>query len=357
MMALKTNHYNLNSIVYEKQRRNLALFTCILLILQSGLRNIAVGPDTYQYYLHYIEDINLSWRSIFQNFYDVYIVGEGKDAGYQVYEKLLSYISTDYQVYLLLVAISIFIPMIYFVYNNTSRIEDILLFLLLYETLFYSFFSITGIRQTVATGLCLISVKYIKERRLLIFLLLIVIACFMHRSAMIFLPFYWIGDIKNTKLLFIISACSLPITISMGKLFALQLAILSGNEAYLGYAEEESSGAYNLIIFYIIITLTGFIRYWRHKQFTEEHRIIFNAISIGLFLLPLTINSANLIRLVQYYSIFLIVFISYVLAPKRQNEIFPVKLTSVALIIALFYKLLSDKITYGFFWDNMPLIY
>lgn len=356
LFLLKQRYKQVGTLGYEKARKRYAIFVAILLILQSGLRNVGIGADTYQYMISFYEKIQWSWQHVFQNFIDVYQYNEGKDAGYVLLVKVFSVFSSDYQVYLVFVAMVVFIPMVYFIYKNTEKAESLWVALLLYQALFYSFFSITGIRQALATGLCLLSVEYIKKKKILQFISLIIVGAFIHKSCLLFLPFYWIAQIKKTKLLFISVICTFPVMLYLGKEFTLQLAIISGSENYLGYAEQETAGAYNLTIFYFMISFIGFIKYWKDKDWMTERRYIFNAISLGIFFLPLTFNSANLVRAVQYYSIFILVIIGYIIFSNKGKNIKGI--TSVIqffLIIVLLYKLFTTPTDYAFFWEKMAI--
>ena len=348
-LFLKQQYREVGTWGYEKARKRFAIFVTILLILQSGLRHIEVGPDTVQYYSHFCTDIKLSWGDIFQNFFKVYQYGEGKDAGYAVVEKLFSLVSTDYQCYLLFVATVIFVPMIMLVYKNTEKIEDIWLALLMYYALFYHFFSVTGIRQTLATALCLIGYKYIKERRLIVFSVIIIIAAFIHKTSLIFFPFYWIAEIKRSKMLFLIAIASFPIMTVMGYEFTTYLALFSGSQNYIGYADEGSRGAFNLILFYFVVGCITFWKFRDDEEFLEEYSDVFNAFSMGLFLFPLSFNSSNLVRLVQYYSIFVLIFMGFINIPYGK---FQRNIISLVLISALLYKIITTSDEYAFFWEN-----
>lgn len=353
MFLLKHQYKQVGTVGYEKARKRFAVLVAILLILQSGLRHLYVGPDTMQYFSHFNEDIKLSWSAIFQNFFDVYLYGEGKDAGYAVVEKLFSIISSEYQIYLLFVATAIFVPMTILVYRSTKRLEDIWLALLMYYALFYHFFSVTGIRQTLATAICLFAYRYVKQRRLFGFTICIAIAMFIHKTSLIFFPFYWISEIKSVKTLFFIVVASFPIMMVIGYQFTIQLALLSGSEYYMGYADEGSRGAVNLIVFYFVVGAVAFWKYRNDNSFMEENSSVFNAFSIGLFLFPLSFNSPNLVRLAQYYSIFILVFMGYINAPKNK---FPNKLILPLLILALIYKIVTTQDEYAFFWEYfMPM--
>lgn len=356
MLLLKQQYKQVGTLDYEKARKRFAIFVTVLLILQSGLRHVNVGPDTYQYMVSFYERIQWSWQQVFRNFIDVYWYGEGKDAGYTLLLKVFSVFSSDYQVYLVFVAILVFVPMITFIFKNTKRIDSLWIALLLYQTLFYSFFSVTGIRQAIATGLCLFSVEYIKNKKLLYFIILIVAGGFIHKSCLLFLPFYWIAQLKKPRGLFISMLCLFPLMIYLGNAFTLQLAVISGSENYLGYAEQETVGAYNLIIFYFFISIVGFARYWNDKEWMIEKRYIFNAVSLGIFFLPLTLNSANLVRVVQYYSIFILVFVGYVVTPSenvKMKALIPI--VQICLISILIYKLWITPVDFAFFWQDMEI--
>ena len=353
MFVLTYNYKQVGSTSYEKARLRFANVIAILLVLQSGLRNVSIGADTGNYMGMFYSHINWSWKDVFNNFIDVYKYGEGKDAGYVLLMKLFSVFSSNYQVFLVFVAVIVFVPLVAFVYDNTDRIEHLWLALLLYQTLFYSFLSITGIRQSIATGLCLWSVKYIKNKKVVPFLILMLMGTLIHSSCLIFLPFYWIAHFKKPRLMFVGMLCLFPILLYLGSTFALQLAIISGDDRYLLYAEQESSGAMNLIIFYFIISLAGFIRYWKDNDYMISNSHIFNAISLGIFFLPLTLNSANLVRVVQYYSIFSLVLMGSVFAPVKLYEPrFFIKTAQFVLLGAILYKLITNPMEYSFFWQG-----
>lgn len=349
VLFLKLQNSQVGTTQYNKARTVLAVFVTIVLILQSGLRHVSVGPDTYNYYCHFIEDIHLSWSAIFQNFIDVYLLGVGKDAGYVVFEKLFSLVSSDYQIYLIFVATLFFSPLMFLIYNNTKRMEDIWLSVLIYFSLFYHFFSVTGIRQTVATSFCLIAYNYIQQRKIVPFFIIVFCGAMIHKTALIFLPFYWIAPIRQVNKLFFAAMILFPVMCIMGYQFTTQLALLSGSENYIGYADEGSRGAYNLIMFYIFVALVVFWKYRKNYCFLESHSGIFNAVSLGLILLPLSFNSPNLVRLAQYYSIFIIPFMGYVNEPSNKFPRLPIL---ILLVIVLIYKVISTGDEYIFFWEN-----
>lgn len=102
---------------------------------------------------------------------------------------------------LLILIISMFIHALFrLVYRFEVSMKGILISVALYLSLFYSFFSITGIRQTIATAIALYCVPYALDRKIIKFFLTIGIAATIHKSVLLFIPFYFFPLIKNNKL-------------------------------------------------------------------------------------------------------------------------------------------------------------
>ena len=77
--------------------------------------------------------------------------------------------------------------------------EYYLMPLLLYSTHFFFLHEMTQIRAGVACGISFLSLPYIKERKPIKFILLSLLACCFHYSAVMFLPLYFLTDKINTK--------------------------------------------------------------------------------------------------------------------------------------------------------------
>ncbi|MCU6769105.1 EpsG family protein [Barnesiella propionica] len=337
------------------RRKWFVVFICFLFILQSGLRNFAVGADTYAYYLKFENIKYESWDSILKNFYEVYIGKEGKDAGYPLLQKIFQVFCEDYQTFLFLVAVFFFGALGHFIYKNTEHIRDAVFAFILYQALFYSFFSITGTRQTIATAFTLLSFEFIKRRKLIPFIFLIFCGMFVHKSALLFFPFYFIANVKQSRLLYWSSILSFPVLVVLGRQFALQLAILSGSDNYLGYAEDTTRGAWGFTTLFMGIVLLGLMMYKKAITYYPFANRFYNAISMAVLFVPLTFTSAALMRVVQYYSIFLLLFVPVLLNtisiqnPRIKYLIF------IVVVAILIMKIISSNYTYGFFWDSMVL--
>ena len=69
-------------------RKIYIIFSAIVLGLQSALRNVAVGTDTYGYYQAFENVKYTTWEEVFISFPNTYLYGDGKDPGYLLLEKI-----------------------------------------------------------------------------------------------------------------------------------------------------------------------------------------------------------------------------------------------------------------------------
>lgn len=184
----------------ELSRKYYIIFICVLFGLQSGLRGMSVGADTAQYYNRFLiielTPFSTIWEEFIGRFWEN--TNNFKDPGYNLFTKAFQFFSTDYQLFLLFVAAIFFSSLGYFIYKNTRYIQDAVFAFLLYLLIFYSFFSVTGIRQTLATAIWMWCFELAKRKKLVPFLLLWVVAYMFHNSTVAVLPAYFIIQIRKT---------------------------------------------------------------------------------------------------------------------------------------------------------------
>lgn len=339
----------------NKLRRNYVFFVSIILILQSGLRNLAVGADTYAYSLIFNEISSFwSWDEIWQNFIRVYVLGQGKDPGYALLQKIFQFFLNDYRFFLISVSILFFYSLGIFIYDNTSTILQVTLAYLLYLALFYEFYSITGIRQTIAGALCLISFRYVKTQQIVKFLLCIGIAFMIHKTALFFIPFYFISQLNPRRIYLPILLIFPFLMIFRNRIVAI-IASTSDDSRVTQYFVDQYDGAgtYVFTSLIILVALWGFINLKKLTSDRRNHAAI-NAISLALSLTPLTWFDPNLMRLVMYYSIFLLIFIPTSIDVARIPRKLRMAVIGFTIIFTSYFAIYKNQ-NYGFFWQEMKL--
>ena len=340
----------------NRNRKNYIIFICIILILQSALRHVAVGADTYAYYLKFEEIKLTSWQEIWENFRSVYVLGEGKDAGYPLIQKVFQFFSGEYRIFLFFVAVIFFSSLGYFIYTQTKYISDVFVAIAIYEVLFYSFFSITGLRHTLATAFTFWGLHFIRQRKLWQYTLLIICAAFIHKSVLLFYPFYFIARLNRPRQLLAASFVIFPVMFVFGRSVAGIMALLSAQDNYMGYALSDANptGAVDFSIFLLGCGILGWIALRNAKQRDSDMPIIYNAISIAIIFTPLTWIDSSLMRIVQYFSIFILVFLPYVI-----NNLFrdyQTRIVAIVVLMVLFVSvIIMRNVDYAFMWEQMQL--
>lgn len=338
----------------DKIRIAYVIVVSFILILQSGLRNWAVGPDTYAYYM-WFEDIKYEeWDFLFGKFLMFYQKGIGKDPGYEITVKFFQIFSGDYQVYLFLIAILWFSSLGFFLIKFTTNFKQLIPAYIFYLVMFFSFYSITGIRQTIAMSLCVFSLYWIDKRKFLPVFLLILLASTLHKSSLIFILAYFIYPLKHTKLIYIASFLVFPIIFSLKNVIFNFLISSSGYELY---DEFEGAGTY---VFSSLLMLLGFFVLLQNKdllKINEKTQGILNIFAMAIILTPLTFVNPNAMRIVMYFSFFIVIIIPYLIESYNYKGLQVRKIVSLLvyiLLIILFIRT-NSSFEYKFFWQDMPL--
>ena len=334
------------SLEEQRRKKRLCIVGTVCWILLSGLRAWSVGDDTVAYAEAFKKVQNRSWKNLFFDFYSKYAHNaELKDPGYAILEKAFQIFSTDYQVFLVFIAVLFFVPMGIFIYKYS---RNPYVSFILFSCLFYSFFAITGHRQTIATAFVVfIGIELIKRRKLIWFLLLVIVFSTIHASAFCFIPFYWISKIKINK-----TTLGLYwIAILAAFLFRYQLlAFLQSLIGYESYQDYEGAGAgmFMLMLFLVSAVVTIFHEFLL-KSNQPLVRMSINALLCACFFSPLLLINPSTMRVVQYYSLFLLILLpELAVIFKDQKDRIVYNIVCCFLLIAL---LVLNQSQYSFFWQ------
>lgn len=338
------------------KRKKYIILVCLLLILQSGLRNVAVGADTYAYYDAFERVKLMSWTQIFDTFIQVYEFGVGKDPGYLFFQKIIQIVVNDYQIYLIVIAVLFFSALGNFIYKNTYRIIDVMFAFILYSTLFYAFFSITGHRQTIATAVALYGYELIKRKKLLPFIILILLASTIHRSVLIFIPLYFIRSQKAIKYLLISFTVLLPLMFYYSDV--ISLFFQSMDYTYSAYEQMENLRPYNYVVLNLTIFLLGVFTYKdSFKQKSNDTQFWYAALLLATLFTTQVFHIHGFMRVIYYFSIFNLLLIPHMFQIiSKKTRIINSQLVALGIVLMLLlYIGSSSESEYKFFWQVMEL--
>lgn len=339
----------------DANRKKYIRIVCFILILQSGLRNISVGDDTFAYKGSFEKAKETDWSEIKYQYENYFTDEKVKDPGYIIFEKICHIITDDYQVYLFLVAVIFFTALGTFLYRNTNSIKYLILAFAIYMALFYWFFSITGIRQTLATAFTLFAFEILKKKKYLLFIVMIFLAANLHKTALVFLPILFIYFTNRIKFIYTSILLLFPFFMVFRNNIALFVQNLFG---YKEYEELAESGTFSFTLLIIILAVSALFNYNYLRTLNKNVKYYFFALAMVVILLPLSYINPSLLRIVLYYSVFIMVFApmifdSFTVFSKRLSS--DLYVIGVIFVFLYFLKTNLNSPEYGFFWENMRL--
>lgn len=316
-------------------------------ILLSGLRHFSVGADTYAYKYLFSGVASQSWSNVIKQLkLRLTLANTTKDPGYTLVVKLFQRFSNNYQIWLILIACVFIIPMAIWIYKNSS---DPCISFIVFSTLFYSFFAITGLRQTIATAIAFFGgMKFIEKERPWSFLLMVLLASLIHASSIILLPLYFLNKIKISKTtLSIYWLLVVLVFFFRDKIFNI-LKVVAGYDNYMKSA-TATGGAFILLLLAMAAVYTFF-----YKQMGASKNPQFNIASNSLFVAcifsPLLLINESCMRIVQYYSIFIIILLpEYKYIFKKESRI----VFNVIVCAVMIFLLIRNQPVYHFFWERI----
>lgn len=192
------------------------LLAVVLMFCVYGLRDAySVGNDSTTSYLHQFERMeNVEWEDLPtlsdwarspDDSDDTEHEGHERNIGLTWLMKLVyDWTDGDYQSLIVVISAFVMIAFAHFVRRySPSPIQSILYY---FGLLFFTF-NISALKQSIAMAFILFSFDAIQDRRLIRFLLTMFLASLFHFPALVFLPAYWIGNMKlgRTYLVFLVA--------------------------------------------------------------------------------------------------------------------------------------------------------
>ncbi len=336
----------------EKPNRKMEVVAMSLVIFLFGaLRGKNVGIDVHTYFDYYEQCVSIPLATFFQKstintFYQ-------RDTGFYILLKLLTYVSSNPQLMLVVISAWFSFAFAYFVYNQKGN--TFIIFIMFITFRIYAF-TLTGLRETVALGFILFAICQLQKQKIFKSLLLTIMASFFHLSSIVFVLAIILSFIKNYKIvcILIMGMTIINLLTQNQLIYYFSKVLLNGRysqygEKAVGQAISFSSTFIIFIVFYLFVLLNN----RKIKESNEIINVDFNTISLGMAFLITGLSVDNIFRL-GYYFIFLLfplfdVSINY-FANKKTAIIVKV---IICLLLATQYIILgpgAGVTDYNFFW-------
>lgn len=214
--------------------------------------------------------------------------------------------------------------------------------------------SFNAIRQCVAVGLFIYAYKFIFERKIFLYILVIIFASFFHLSALLLIPVYWLVDKKIPKGLMIVV---LLISVFFPKILVMPIfSLLVNMEEYSTYLNDEMGLAQSGL--FLIMSVLFFILLIFKNRFEDNRKLnsIFNFGYTSVVLFNLSTLSSAFSRYSLYFMPFMYISLYYLSFISKSKFVAYMILT---FFIVLFFvsvsvsTILPDRILpINSLWDN-----
>lgn len=297
------------------------------------MRSIYFGTDV----IHYINKFEM-YRLIPIERIIPYLkaIGE-KDTGFYVFGKIISLFSDEYRLWLFVLA-AIYIILNFYIINLYSKGQ--LISILLFISLGFLFFSMTGLRQATAMAILTLSYKYLRETKLVKFILLVLVASLFHISALIFLIAIPLLKLKTAWSYFFILIVGIIINLNFLEYMNTVISLFPVDDVYSGYFSNEEKLSFSGFFIQVIIFLFCLAFRKNLLKHEEKDRILYNLVLVGLIFQLFSTNIAVLFRISMYFSFFSIILVPNVIY-YIQNKYLKMSISFLLIIVAIAYTIYS----------------
>ena len=322
----------------------------ILEILVSSLRGTTVGADTTGYAAYIIPQLkSLSYHDIINA--KVWLVQ--KEPVCYCFFKFISDPFKTYTPYFFIIE-TIFWLLIADTIKRYSK--DPLLTLFVFIAFRFSFFNMSGMRQSLALAATTFSYRYYVKEKKLYFILCVLLGFLFHRSAIIFLLLLFIGKVNLLKRQWLVYMMAVGFVYA-SYLFSSIIGFdtLSDSEiAYVKYiAKDQGGGNYFSVVFMLIVfvLVSIFINNTKKPQkYVNDYNVMVLALLIsmaGLFV-------SLFFRASMYFSFLAPIIYANTLKDIKSKIDYNQCLTlglSLLFLIYICTGVVKDYTPYKFYWE------
>lgn len=319
--------------VASRHNRNFIILLCIELIFFAGLRDTDIGADTslylraLDYYASLPKDNILSAKLVYP--FDF-------EPGYFLFTKLCALAGMSEMQFLLLIAVIIYVPFCRFLYRYSENPMMSFIYWFAFGLFGYS---LGLFRQMIAISITLYGFSYIKERKLVRYLLITILASTFHLSALIVIPLYfiYIFDVKRIFKWVLILETIVYVGARTVLLFILRF--FPRYAGYIGGQYDLQEQGNTMFVFLNILLILGYYIYCKNeKNQNPTMHICINAMMVAVVIQAMAHVMAILGRITNYYSIYMVLLIPMCINRyfKQRSKLYANIIVSLFLIL-IFY--------------------
>lgn len=303
-----------------------------------------------------LEYYGYAYNTLFK--YDLkYLLSHNQDflkaeVGYRILSKLFSLINNSFVFWLFVTSFITLYGYYYCTkkYSNYAWLSVIIVMLGIFLQ------STFVLRQHMAMGIVLLSYPFVLKKKIIPYLLTILLAISIHQTAAIFLPVYFLYHIKGKyKIMLLLVLVAIYLYFSMGYLLRIASSLASDSTQYGEYYFEKTEEGTNWKIagLLIFILLVRFIIMGKKSFSVGINKLLTIVLILGAIIALAGIGYLGTARMYMYYSncTFLVIpnIILYI-SKKKLRTIFV-----FAYLAFLFYFHISS--IFDPFWNEIYFFY
>ena len=208
------------------------------------LRGTTCGVDMPRYEMFFNNDCSLPIRDILKR--------DDMEIGFHLLNKLISYISTNFQFYTAIVAIISVVPL-WVLYAKNSDLPYLSIAVFVIVAPFSLFFS--GLRQALAIGVVPLAYYFTKNKKLIPFILSVLLASVLHQSAIIVALMYPVFWAKLTRKWLWFVTPAIAVILAFNERIYSFLVPFMGERYYERYGVVTSTGAYAILLLLFLFSI------------------------------------------------------------------------------------------------------
>ncbi len=317
----------------NRSKRHLifALIAIVMLSMVAAVR-YEVGTDYVAYANAYNALSGITPADFFNNFGDKYEIG--------IY--IIAQIAglSSYSIPLFFGIFSFITVLFFFLAARKYELPYPWLLMALYLLIMFPS-SLNAVRQLAAISIFFYATTFIFEKKIIKYIVLVLIASIFHKSAALLLPVYFIGKCftkgtairPKTMIMLLVVATLLTVFGAIGIQMILGLSFLDKYDKY----QNLSAASGGLVLTLKIVVLAVVLAFYRHiKKYTYSSFCIVMAL-LEVVVLAVSRNSVDIARFSLYFTPFSLILLAYLPKVLRGGQQLILILVILVYAVAMFY--------------------
>lgn len=307
----------------EKNRDKIfLLLTFVVFFILIASREMTMGNDTQPYLELYDVCDARKWN--------IFNTGLRYEPGFLAFNVVLSYLHVSPRLFLCITALIFSVAAYRFIKENSN---NYLMSTLLFVNLLFFFQSMSIMRQFMALSIILFfGFRVLKEKKLLKYVLVVVVAALFHYSALIALLIYPLYHLKyNRRRVLIMAFCTLLVSLFLSQIYSYITSLLETETDYTYMIGEAKLN--NIISTLIYLVTFLFSLFVIKKERKQDYGFYLYSLFFTMAIYFVSISMAVLSRVSLYFAIISIIALPNIIEANIRESKMLVELIVIGLFM------------------------